>query len=267
MICLNKYRSNVLKETNHNLGIFLDRHEVEPAHEFRVGVKRLTALYGFLNEINSEFNVKKLLKPYRSLFKPIGGIRELHIAVHLLEGLDGVDTSSSGIVVKAIKTSARSDYRVFRNKYSSSVNKGVRIPTIHSLDISDRSILQHKTIYLENLQSQITNTVQRLNTEQWHRKRILLKRYHHTLDAFQFCPGQKSNEDELKRIKMLEQLLGDWHDRVTTIQLLNSFTELEHQTSPIKSILKKQSGVLLGSAKIYLNRFSRWLDSQQISAF
>ena len=262
MICLNKYRSSVLKETNRNLGTFLDRHEAEPAHEFRVGVKRLTALYVFLNEIKPELDVRKLLKPYRSLFKPMGKIREGHIAIQLLAGLDRIETRDSDIVIKVLNSRTRSDYRVFRNKCTSSTNKGIRIPTINYLDISDRSILHHKTIYLKNLQSQITSDAQRLNTDQWHRKRILLKRYHHTLDAFQFCPGQKSNEDELNRIKMLEQLLGDWHDRVTTIQLMNSFPELEHQTRPVNSVLKKQSEVLLGSAKIYLNKYSRWINSQ-----
>jgi CHAD domain-containing protein len=259
MICLNKYRSSVLKETNRNLGVFLDKHDAEPAHEFRVGVKRLTALYVFLNEIKPELEVRKLLKPYRSLFKPIGKIREGHTAIQLLEGLDGVEIRDSGIAIKAINSRTRNEYRVFQSNYTSRANKPIRIPTIRSLDISDRSILQHKTTYLESLQSQFTIVPRRLNTDQWHHKRILLKRYHHTLDAFQYCPGQNSNEDELKRIKMLEQLLGDWHDRVTTIQLLHSFPELERQTSAVKSVLQKQSAVLLGSAKIYLHKYSRWI--------
>jgi CHAD domain-containing protein len=262
MICLNKYRSNVLKETNLNLGKFLVRHEVESAHEFRVGVKRLTALYVFLNESNPEVEVSKMLEPYRSLFKSMGKIREGHIAIQLLEGMDGVENRDTGIVKKALTTRTGSDYRVFQKKYPSRVNTGIRIPTINALGVSDRSILQHKTIYLVNLQSQITSTPRRLNADLWHRKRILLKRYHHTLDAFQFCPGHQSNDDELKRIKMLEELLGDWHDRVTTIQLLNSFPALARHTKPINSVLKKQSGLLLGSAKIYLNKYTRWINSQ-----
>lgn len=53
-------------------------------------------------------------------------------------------------------------------------------------------------------------------------KRIPLKRYHHKTDAFRYCPGHKSDETEVTQIKILEQLLGDWHDRVITIEILQS---------------------------------------------
>jgi CHAD domain-containing protein len=97
-----------------------------------------------------------------------------------------------------------------------------------------------------------------MNAEKWHKKRILLKRYRHTLDAFYFCPGHRSDEDEIKQIKIIEQLLGDWHDRVITIQLLQTFQGLEAQTGLAIAIMKKQEKLLLGSSKIYLGKYTKW---------
>jgi len=258
MNCLVKYRSKILRKTNLNLRILLDEPEEDSAHEFRVGVKRLTALYYFLHEIEPTLNAKKILKPYRSLFKSIGKIRDGHIALQLIQDLKEGNVEDSQILVKAAKSRVRKDFQLFQKYSQSSVRGSVSIPTITSLGISEREILRCKQNVLDGLLSQITGHEGRISSEAWHKKRILLKRYHHTLDAFQFCPGHKSDEEELKQIKILEQLLGDWHDRVTTIQFLQSFQGLEHQAEYVIAIMEKQDRVLLGSAKIYLNKYLKW---------
>ena len=97
----------------------------------------------------------------------------------------------------------------------------------------------------------------------WHRARILLKRYHHTLDAFCRCPGQRLDTSEIRQIEMLERLLGDWHDRVVAVDILHSFTELNNQATPVIIELDRQEGLLLGSARIYLQKFIRWKTSTQ----
>jgi CHAD domain-containing protein len=132
------------------------------------------------------------------------------------------------------------------------------MPTVRSTGTSERAILRGKRIVLNNLLHKILGTEGRMNAEKWHKKRILLKKYRHILDAFYFCPGHRSDKDEIKQIKIMEQLLGDWHDRVMTIQLLQSFQGLEAQTGPAIAIMKKQERLLLGSAKIYLSKYTKW---------
>jgi CHAD domain-containing protein len=276
MNCLDRYRSKLLKGINQNLRQLLDYPglnnpgldnphpdipEEDPVHDFRVGVKRLTALYYFLNEIKPELKAKKILKPYRLLFKSIGKIRDGHIAVELVQGLELINISEINKLVSAVKFGIRNDFRLFQKNFRSSARASIRVPTVRSMGISERAILGNKQTVLKGLLSQITSTEERMNAEKWHKKRILLKRYHHTLDAFQFCPGHQSDEEELKQIKMLEQLLGDWHDRVTTIQLLYSTRKLEVLAGSTIAALKRQDTLLLGSAKIYLSKYSRWHES------
>ncbi|MCZ6674693.1 MAG: CHAD domain-containing protein [Verrucomicrobia bacterium] len=262
MHCLNKYRSKLIREVNQYLRIIVEKPEEDSVHKFRVGVKRLTTLYYFLNQIEPNLVVKKVLKPYRSLFKSIGNIRDGHIAVHLIQDLDEVKMDQIKMQVSTLRSRIRKDHRLFRRNFRSSSQASIRVPTVKSTGISQRAILRHKHIVLDDLLSQVLNTDGRMNAEKWHKKRILLKRYHHTLDAFQYCPGHVSDKEELKQIKMLEQLLGDWHDRVITIQILQSLQEFENQTRSIITILKKQDRLLLGSAKIYLNKFTKWHENR-----
>jgi len=124
--------------------------------------------------------------------------------------------------------------------------------------ISERAILREKPAILKVLLSQIMSTGPRMTADQWHKKRILLKRYHHKLDAFQFCPGHTSDESELKQIKILEQLLGDWHDRIITAETLRVLKGVETEADRAITLMMKQDKLLLGSARIYLNKFKKW---------
>ena len=258
MNCLDKYRSKLIRKINKDLRIILTRPEEEPVHDFRVGVKRLTALYYFLNRIDSDLKAKRILKPYRSLFKSIGKIRDAHIAVQLIQSLDEISIENSRILVKALRSGIRNDYRHFQAYVRAHSPLSIRTPTVSSTGISARAILRLKPLVLNELLLQILSTEDRMNARQWHKKRILLKRYHHTMDAFIYCPGQKSDENELKQIKILEQLLGDWHDRVIATEILQSIEGLEAAAGPAIAIMIEQERLLLGSARIYLGKFGRW---------
>lgn len=264
MNCLEKYRSKLIRETNKNLKIILNSPEELAVHEYRVGIKRLTALYYFLSEIKPELEVKKFLKPYRKLFKLAGEIRDGHIALHLLEDLNTAATPSQKKLLRAVSNKIARDTRSFEKWHRANAQISIRVPTIRATGISERAILSSKKPILDGLISQLSNTQGRISANEWHKKRILLKRYQHIMDAFEFCPGHLSDETELKQIYMLQKLLGDWHDRVTTMSLIQSFTKLQTQVKPVITNLKQQDNVLLGSAKIYLNKYSSWHASQLI---
>ncbi|HUV21056.1 MAG TPA: CHAD domain-containing protein, partial [Gammaproteobacteria bacterium] len=115
---------------------------------------------------------------------------------------------------------------------------------------------RHKAPALEQLLGGIVGVEDRGDAEHWHGIRILLKRYHHTLEAFDLCPGHRRDEAELSQIGMLEQLLGDWHDRVITAEILQALPRREKQCAPAIAELGRQQALLLGSARIYLARYT-----------
>jgi len=258
MNCLDKYRGKLIGQLNRDLRTIRITPEEESVHDFRVGIKRLTALYYFLDEVNPELKARKLIKPYRSLAKSIGVIRDGHIAVHLIRELDEISPVDKKNLISALRAKTRKDYRIVKKSLQVDARTRVRVPTVRSMKISERAILRKKPLILKTLLAQIMSTGPRMTADQWHKKRILLKRYHHKLDAFHFCPGHASDERELKQIKILEQLLGDWHDRVITAEILQVLKGVEPAAGRAISVMGKQDRLLLGSARIYLNKFSRW---------
>ncbi len=252
MNCLEKYRGKLIREINGNLRIILDTPAEIAVHDFRVGIKRLTALYRFLDQIEPGLLCRRQLKPYRSLSKSIGNIRDAHVAINLIQTLDHGAGDACKPLVKKLEAKIGRDYRLFRECARADARIPIRMPTIKALGLSERAILRHKPVMLETLLLQILHIDMAMNATKWHKKRILLKRYHHSLDAFCFCPGHRLDEAELKRIKMLEQLLGDWHDRVVTAELLHDLTGDSARTV---ALLKKQHKLLLATAQIYLRNW------------
>ena len=258
MNCLDKYRSKLIGQLNRDLRVIRISAEEEAVHDFRVGIKRLTALYYFLNEVNPGLKTRKLIKPYRSLARSVGAIRDGHIAVHLIQELDEISLVDKKNLLSALRAKTRNDYRLVKRLLQTDAHTQVRVPTIRSMAISERAILREKPVILKVLLSQIMSTGPRMTADQWHKKRILLKRYHHKLDAFQFCPGHTSDESELKQIRILEQLLGDWHDRIITAEILQILKGVETEADRAITVMRKQDKLLLGSARIYLNKFKKW---------
>jgi CHAD domain-containing protein len=158
---------------------------------------------------------------------------------------------------RAVQSRIRKDYREFQQLIQSGIGIPLRLPTIRSMRLSENAIRRQKPEFLQQLLVGVANTGNQSTDKQWHKARILLKRYHHTHDAFFQCPGQRLDEKGMKQIEMLERLLGDWHDRVIAVDILGSLKEHEEQTMPMIIELNRQEGLLLGSARIYLDKFNR----------
>jgi CHAD domain-containing protein len=257
MNCLDQYRSKLLTAVNRELRAIVIAPEEHSIHRFRVGIKRLTALYRFLGTNSPEIKAKQLVKPARSLSSSISKVRDCHITLGLISELAELDNGGLTTLQRVVHNRIRKNYREFQKLTQSGIRIPLRLPTIRSMRLSENAIRRHKPEFLQQLLTGIANTSNQSTDEKWHKARILLKRYHHTLDAFIQCPGQSLDEKEMKQIEMLERLLGDWHDRVIAVDFLRSFKEHEKQTVPMIIELNRQEGLLLGSARIYLDKFNR----------
>jgi CHAD domain-containing protein len=257
MNCLDQYRGKLLAAVNRDLRAIVVAPDEQSIHRFRVGVKRLTALYRFLDVVKPEIAAQHLLKPARKLSRSISKVRDCHITQGLLAELAEPGSSELASLQRAVHARTDKDYRAFLKLAQGSIRLPLRLATIRSMKLSENAILRHKPEVLQQLTCAIADISNDPAAEQWHTARILLKRYHHTLDAFSGCPGQRLDEKELNRIVMLESLLGDWHDRVIAVAILRSFGDLEKQAAPLIMELDRQEGLLLGSARIYLRKFNR----------
>lgn len=258
MNCLDRYRSKLLTAVNRDLRAIAAAPEEHSIHRFRVGVKRLTALYRFLEVVKPDIRARQLLKPARRLSRSISKVRDCHITLELISQLNDIDKDLLAILQSVINAKIRRDYRDFQTLARGDISIPLRLPTTGSMGLAESRILRHKPKALQQLLNGILPDGHQSTDEDWHDVRIRLKRYHHTLDAFCQCRGQRLDASEIRQIEMLERLLGDWHDRVVAVEILRGFRELDNQAMPVINELNRQEGLLLGSARIYLEKYIRW---------
>ncbi len=248
----------MIRGLNRNLRLILQAPDETGLHDYRVGIKRISALYRFLHLIEPELDAPALLAPYRALFKAGGRIRDTQIVLGLVATMDSIDPGLCRALEKSMAASIRQDFRSLRRVADSQETSVVRLPTIRASGISEAAILRTKPVALAALRERILMLRRPMTARRWHRKRILLKRYRHTLDAFQYCPGHSSDLAEVEQIRLLEQLLGDWHDRVIAVEWLRALKPVPDGSESLLRRLQRQERALLGSAEIYLDRFRAW---------
>lgn len=256
MHCLEQYRGKLLSSSNRELRVIIANPDETSIHRFRVGVKRLTALYRFFAAVDPEIDSRQILRPARKLSNAISRVRDVHITLNLFSELEGLDANDVISLKRALDTRCREEYRAFQSLVAGGAPIPLRMPTVRSLGLSETTLLRHKAEVLQQSRLQIFDDKRRLDTRRWHDKRILLKRYHHSLDAFSACPGHSQDEKELMQMKMLEQLLGDWHDRVIAVEILQSLPRLQTRAEGAIAALRRQERALLASSRIYLARFA-----------
>ena len=133
MNCLDQYRSKLLTAVNRELRAIVIAPEEHSIHRFRVGIKRLTALYRFLGVVNPEINPKQLLKSARRLSRSISKVRDCHITLGLIAELTELDKSELITLQRGVHTRIRKDYREFQELTRSGIKIPLRLPTIRSM--------------------------------------------------------------------------------------------------------------------------------------
>ena len=257
MECLEKYRRGLIREANRQLRGILDSADEAAIHDFRVALKRLGALYRFLRQVDPRLAVKQWLRPSRGLFKHSGRIRDMQIAIGLIDEVGELSSAARRSLLGRLQTDIRREYRQFQQYAREQRILTVRLPSLASMGVSQAAIRRQRPVFIQQLRTDVLAAEQDSGDDEWHRKRILLKRYRHLQDAFVACPGYSVSASLLKQVTLLEQLLGDWHDRVMTIALLRSrFGETEN-LGPLLTRLDEQQAALLISAKIYLRKLAQ----------
>ena len=257
MECLEKYRRGLVREANLQLRGILDSADEAAIHDFRVALKRLGALYRFLQQVDSRLTVKQWLHPSRGLFKRGGRIRDAQIAIGLIDEVGGLSGAARRSLLGRLQTDIRREYRQFQQYARERRILAIRLPSFASMAVTQAAIRRQRPVFIRQLRADILAAARDSGDDEWHRKRILLKRYRHLQDAFASCPGYSASMSLLKQVTLLEQLLGDWHDRVMAIALLRSRFGETTNLEPLLMRMEEQQRALLASSKIYLGKLEK----------
>lgn len=224
-------------------------YDEEAIHKMRVSIKRLRALFLFLEYIEPvQFNSKKELKLVRRIFKLTGKIRDVQIQKGIIGGIrDTLDLEVPDLL-RYLQKNEQKAINEFRENIGGIIKKA---PLIDSKKVtglikglSDNQEVAIRTIRLLNEKISRIDLLRKdlENIRDVHEIRIHLKQIHYLFDFTQDYFSRKLFlKMPLKRLKRIETIYGEWHDRVNVISMLNLFfKETGRQEDPKYKLLYKR---------------------------
>ncbi|MCE9539804.1 MAG: CHAD domain-containing protein [Bacteroidetes bacterium] len=227
-----------LKKRSHTIDFLLGKpvweFTLEDFHKLRTEIKKLKALYKLVHFCSKKMEWKKEFKPFRSIFKQAGKVRELHVEEASLKKY--VLYKGLKKHLQNLKKARLEEKRIFfllinanlRNRLKKSNNKVFTL--IKIIDKNDPQL------YLNKKRKEIKNLIlgKQLKIERAHELRKLIKEFHYTIKNLNFSKQIKLVEET----EPLQNLLGKWHDCEVIKQHLNEaiVDKVAMGTSELKQI-------------------------------
>ena len=249
-----------------NLPLINDPLEVEAVHDVRVSIKKIRSLFLLLRFISpDEFDLHKYYSEFKPLFKKLGFLRDVQVQSTLL------------ISYEEKLEENFSDYSTFLKKLDSKQRKKIDkwLPLYAQPDwdhffnliriIVDSSVMDliiwKSNMFIENKLDEIRELLPAYDNKTLHKIRRLLKEIRYMIDCLIGFSGENFFDLVMqKNIKLIEDDLGNWHDRVVSAQLLERFFSKTKNKSlrpdpayiRLNDLISRENHVLLDQGKYKL---------------
>jgi CHAD domain-containing protein len=215
----------------------------EDLHQFRTGVKKLSAFFTLAESAEKEPDLLERFKPVRKVFKQAGKIRNAYMNLEL--GKNHLNGNSSFIQEQQqLMKSSVKHFKSHQDEYLAGIRK-----TGHRLSKRIRPVSNlHINLYYQTLLEQIAAllTKQRFGDE-LHECRKQLKTLIYNYKLIRPVLDMGFNEAYLEQV---QAVIGDWHDNQLTIELFSRGTD---NNDTAMANLKKQDKIL----KTQLNKLTK----------
>ena len=229
MDLLTHYLTTQQHSFEQNLPLINDPLEAEAVHDVRVSIKKIRSLFLLLKFVSQEnFNYKKSYSEFKPLFKKLGFLRDVQVQSILLISYEGE------LEVKL------SDYSAFLEKLNGKEREKIKkwlpsnippdwdylyILINNIVDFSVPGFIIHKSnMFIENKLDEIRELLPAHENKTLHKIRRLLKEIRYIIDCLTGFSGENIFNPVMHiNIKLIEDDLGNWHDRVVSAQLLERF--------------------------------------------
>ena len=234
-----------------------DRFAMNDIHAVRVGIKRVKAVHRLMAHTYPErYRAKELNRPYRSLFRSLGKLREHQVCMALLRKHGGSRKLRKEYLIYRF-TELEEIKREIRDAISSFSHLELQDTELYSLNeaLSELNHQEERELLQRFIQGQRAFALQMIGSwnsdDELHKVRIKLKNIKPFL---KLLAGRRQTgyiRRDFARLNRSEKLIGKWHDRLILSESLRLFGE---------SIVDKPT--LLKSCSMVLQRIDR-RDSQK----
>ncbi|MBN2175591.1 MAG: CHAD domain-containing protein [Bacteroidales bacterium] len=241
--------------------------DIEAIHEMRLSIKRTKALFLFFEYIDPDnFNARNEFKSIKHLFKMAGNIRDIQVQIRLVKNIRKGGKNKYKPYIKHLRAKETEAIVIFNKEVKESLHQEVITNQDKILnvlrEVTNEERIREKTITLLNDKiSHIDKLRKDLGKEEnIHEIRTTIKQIQY---LFAFTKKYVSKKLFLqlskKKLKKIENIFGDWHDRVNGLNLLTNYLESNQETDPgeyefLKNKLELGKKMLFMQIKHILNK-------------
>lgn len=201
-------------------------------HELRVEIKKIKALFTFIDFCSPHFKWKPSFKPYKIIFAKAGNVRELQLEEKELGNNSARNLLKDYLLhLRKLKIQAQKDF--FEN-ITADLKESIENSFDKIKPFLSKTNKKKASIYLEKKGRQIEKLSGKkiLKTNKLHEFRKHLKTFGYTRTML----DKNLPDKKLNRSENFQELLGKWHDK----EIINSHLEKVIKSNKIKPAELKQ---------------------------
>lgn len=260
MKALETYFNNRKKALNLILEKAPDSYTVETFHELRVEIKKLKALFELIAFCSKKFKSRKTFKPFRTIFKEAGKIRELQLEQTVLEEqpnfhlLKKYPNRLKKQEIKKIKNFFSIANKRLIKKLKGKYRKIICLIT----KIRKKKVNRYRNKTRKKIKKLIRrNTFKKIQIHDF-RKRLKVYEYNEKI-------GNPNQQNKLIPDKnRLSAMLGEWHDYEVIIIHLKKTISFYKTNSNERKLLKSIKAAVTSKEELLFNKINAILPYQTL---
>lgn len=249
---IEQYYKNLNQSFLENYALIVPGYDKETIHEMRVSIKKIKALFLFIEFCNKRFSYKKTYRDYKLVFSKTGVIRDLQIHQEHLgnwQEKNKTDFGDYGKMLKYREIESQVAFSYLHERIQTSIFDKSGIVSI----LRNSNLKKHVSSYIKETIKSISafDIFQVSSFEEIHEFRKILKELQYNLALFQHClPELKINKIFLRKLKSFTEILGLWHDNFMLLCHL-----YDYKKTYVRHVLPKNDPVTALERKYYRNNF------------
>lgn len=268
---LYSYFRKVRKKIEKQIDVIRKKYDENAIHKLRVNIKKLRALFRFLeqNVAENQVDAKALLKEIKSLFKAAGAIRDVQVQQNLLSFYNDKMNKKHkefALYLDRKGQSAKENFARTLNKFDmKSMDKKQDVLKDVLENIDKERIEKAKLNFVDERYNRIHGLLQEeKDDDKIHKIRIALKEANYILAILKkYKSVTPQAKTALKKLKKIGETLGNWHDRVVFLEYFERFAKEHPDIAASKKYVKLRKQIEADKAKLFENIESKLVKYMQ----
>ena len=219
-----------MKDFNSQFKLALKGAKEDPVHDMRVLIKRLNAVFIFLNESRIyKSQSRRYLNQLKYFFKSAGNLRDIQIHLTLLNKYKKASETNFSEYEEYLRSKegiARQNFFNVSAKYPKREQIYVKDEIINSVrDFSQKKLSKRTDEFIFTRLKDLENYLFHADTYAYlHKIRQTLKELRFFIEIVKNCSEKSPMKDvDFQEIKEIENVLGSWNDCFVFIEDLNRY--------------------------------------------